>query len=143
MARFRATRIHNFSKQDFERTYDGVTYSIPAGQTISLPDNIAVILAKHLTNREYGEVVKKAKFDRNYRKNKEDWNLLYQRALPDGVPQPEAPAPQPAEPARLSDSAEPVEDAAPEETVPELEPEPQPEPNLEDQVNEVFEKGHA
>ena len=133
MPRFIPLRVTNYSDEDFTRTYAGSDYTISAGETLTLPVHMALNIARHLAHREYGKMVKKVKFEKSYRFNRGDWEMLFERALPDGVPSSE---PKPS----AAKSATPVVQAPPLE--PEREPELTPEPaeELKEEVNEVFEE---
>ena len=133
MPRFIPLRVTNYSDEDFTRTYAGSDYTISAGETLTLPVHMALNIARHLAHREYGKMVKKVKFEKSYRFNRGDWEMLFERALPDGAPSSE-PKPSAAKPATPVVQAPPLE--------PEREPELAPEPaeQLEDEVNEGFEE---
>ena len=58
-----AITLTNISDEDFTHKWDGVPYTIKAGQSILLHDYIAIHLAKHLSMREMGKRNKEAIID--------------------------------------------------------------------------------
>lgn len=58
-----AIYFNNVSDEDFTHKWDGVPYTVKAGQSILLQDYIAIHLAKHLAMREMGKVDKEAIID--------------------------------------------------------------------------------
>ena len=68
----KAIKFKNFSDEDFTHKYDGVPYTIKAGETITLPGYLAEHFCHHLVNREMmkglSDSTMTSMLDENFRK---------------------------------------------------------------------------
>lgn len=133
MPRFTPVKVTNFSDEVFSRPYgkdeqgQEILYTLRPGETLVLPSEVATLLARHLAHREYAKIAGKAKFEKGYRFNRGDWEMLYKRALPEGEPKPVVEA-VPAKP-----EPEPAPVLEPEVEIPSAE-------TLAEEIEEVFEE---